>query len=648
MIAPPASHIDEPFAITPDPRFVYWSVDFQSTYDALLRRIELCNGLMLLVGPAGCGKTTLLRTIQDALTRSGRLTFFRSQPGTSTDALLHSLLAELRINSPPCAPEDCLRLLAQHVDRCKPGATLLVDEAHCFTNAALEDVAELATPARGAANGLQVILTGRPDLEDRIRRPELSRVAERVKLTARLGPLGRGELSSYVAHRLAVAGYPDDLFMPGALDSAFEYSRGVPRAVNRLCARALSPGAALIDRTQMDLAACEGGATQAAITKTVAKARAAIPPAPPVGVQVGAADKTSGKDRRRVHSGYVAVVLACAGVGLGLFYFAGPGKQFARLDLTSDALTPGWSVPAIDIEREVWTDSPAEAAAPKPGYLIMAEAEQPAQAEVPPEPAAPYPEAAPRKVSDAEHANHVSAYLALGRGESMDAPSDGLGESQGPPPSEMRGPAPADRPSGSIGGSTANRDNENGSEAQDEQPVAADRGSSPVSARDPVLQEHVGVDRSTNGDPHSDDSGSAPPRAEEPATPQQDATAHRVPNPLSNDPGGRPASGTATAASTLDIRLLMTRGYTLLQQGDPAAGRLFFERAAAQGDSAGMRAVGQTFDPLELRRLGVIGIAGDADRALAWYRRAVQTGDQAAMERIAQLENWMALQHARR
>ncbi len=85
----------------------------------------------------------------------------------------------------------------------------------------------------------------------------------------------------------------------------------------------------------------------------------------------------------------------------------------------------------------------------------------------------------------------------------------------------------------------------------------------------------------------------------------------------------------------------MRRGHALLQEGDVASARLFFERAAAAGHAAALTALGQSFDPLELQRLGVIGIKGDPRRALELYRAANAAGDAAAQERGARLSGWV-------
>jgi TPR repeat protein len=94
--------------------------------------------------------------------------------------------------------------------------------------------------------------------------------------------------------------------------------------------------------------------------------------------------------------------------------------------------------------------------------------------------------------------------------------------------------------------------------------------------------------------------------------------------------------------STVDTGPLMTRGMALLREGDIAGARLFFERAATQGDKTAMLALGRTYDPLELRELGVLGLKGDPNKALEWYRSAVDAGDTAAQGSMGRLSEWIA------
>jgi TPR repeat protein len=125
----------------------------------------------------------------------------------------------------------------------------------------------------------------------------------------------------------------------------------------------------------------------------------------------------------------------------------------------------------------------------------------------------------------------------------------------------------------------------------------------------------------------------------EPQPPAAPATAA---NPAPREPAGAVNAAVPLAPRpTIDTGPLMTRGQALLGQGDVAGARLFFERAAEQGDGAAMMALGRTYDPIELRRLGVLGLKSDANRAMQWYRSAATAGDANAQQSIGRLSEWI-------
>ena len=118
-------------------------------------------------------------------------------------------------------------------------------------------------------------------------------------------------------------------------------------------------------------------------------------------------------------------------------------------------------------------------------------------------------------------------------------------------------------------------------------------------------------------------------------------------SPPAPSTASRESAGAATVAAPiarlppLDTGPLMARGNAFLREGDIASARLFFERAAEQGDGAAMFALGRTFDPIELRRLGVLGLKPDAKRALEWYRAAAKAGDSTAEQSLSRLSEWV-------
>lgn len=613
----PGLRSDEPFAITPDPRFAFESSSFLSAFLALVGGIEQRAGLMVLIGAAGCGKTMLLRAIQDTLVQRRAIVFFRFQPYATFDDLLDSLLTELGISPvPETRPERLNALSAQLESRPSPAA-LLVDEAHCFADSALADFAELAAWRIGTPGGLQVLLAGRPELEEKLKRPALAKVAARVSTMAHVAPLTPDELGRYVAHRIAVAqrhlghlrsnAAPSHPFAPTALDQVFRYSQGVPRIVNRLCGRALADGPVRIGLTRIEEAAVECRLAQpSAEWAAHAKAREgqgfSAAHAPPL--------------RARRSTGYVVAALTTAALfGIGAASLIGSAGNPGSRDVKPRSPT----TVALGLGRVqvAWTDlMDAEAGQLRAANRVTFDSEPPMQSEPPP---------APDPVPTIDATPMMPEEIAAPAGADDAAPGD-IGTSDpsdndisaSEPPSGMPDEAAPSAPVDTV-------------EAVD---VVEPEMPSPEPTPDLALQPDPGGDAS-----RSALAAPPPPNAALVALPQ-------VPMPgseMSADvPPPQPAAeAPAPPAPALDSERLVARGRALLQSGDPASARLFFERAAAQGHVGAMAAMGQSFDPIELNRLGVIGISGDPGLALDWYRRAAESGDQPSRERMARLTAWM-------
>jgi type II secretory pathway predicted ATPase ExeA len=230
-----------------------------------MRGIEKRAGLMALVGVAGCGKTTLLRTIEDAIARNRGLALYRPLPEEGFEGLLGSLLDELRLVPASPGREDGLDTLGEFLGGRNTPSVLLVDEAHRVPNRTLVGLAGLAMFQHGETESLQVILAGQSQLEERLQRPELAWIADHVAVTVHLDPLLADELADYVVHRLALARSSLSLrrtrnpFVPEALNRLLHYSNGVPGTLNRLCRSALSGRPKRVDVARVDQAAFECG-----------------------------------------------------------------------------------------------------------------------------------------------------------------------------------------------------------------------------------------------------------------------------------------------------------------------------------------------------------------------------------------------------
>ena len=231
----------KPFAMTPDPAFLYASRRHAMALTMLEYGLESQASFSVLTGVIGSGKTTLVRKLLQQLGKGvkvGLVTHTHSRfqsihgwvlsalgvaPGSDTDVGLYEAL----VNS----------LVQQYA---RGGRTLLIiDEAQNLSIEILEELRLLSNINSEKDLLLQVLLVGQPELRSKLSRPELRQFAQRVSVFYDLKCLDRDETHAYVQHRLKVAGGSPALFRPDALDLVYARSRGVPRLVNRLCDFAL-------------------------------------------------------------------------------------------------------------------------------------------------------------------------------------------------------------------------------------------------------------------------------------------------------------------------------------------------------------------------------------------------------------------------
>jgi len=236
---------EQPFGVTPDPRFLYLGPGHQEALASLVYGIETGRGFMALIAPPGLGKTTLIMRLMDRLQDSA-LTAFLFQAHTDSRELLKNLLLDLEAEP---SGEDLSDLQAQlHDLLIRSSGTgkrmvVLIDEAQNLDDSVLEMVRMLSNFETPEAKLLQIVLVGQPALADKLAKPQLAQPRQRISIVTHF-PLLRGdEVEKYIQHRLRVAGYKGGrLFAPEALALIARYSRGVPRVINNLCFHALSLG----------------------------------------------------------------------------------------------------------------------------------------------------------------------------------------------------------------------------------------------------------------------------------------------------------------------------------------------------------------------------------------------------------------------
>src|SRR5580692_1081046 len=239
---------EQPFSDTPDPRYVYLSRTHREALASLFYGIETGRGFLALVAEPGMGKTTLLFHLLEQLRSSAR-TAFLFQTQCDSRELLRYLLADLEIDTQGkdlASMHEQLKEVLIGEARVGRHFVVFIDEAHNLSDSALETVRLLSNFETSRSKLIQIVLAGQPQLADKLARPELRQLCQRISILSRLVPLTRAETSVYIDHRLQTADYNGGhLFTPEARMMIAAWSRGVPRKINNLCFNALTLGYAL-------------------------------------------------------------------------------------------------------------------------------------------------------------------------------------------------------------------------------------------------------------------------------------------------------------------------------------------------------------------------------------------------------------------
>jgi general secretion pathway protein A len=239
---------EQPFGVTPDPRFLYLSAAHREALASLYYGIESGRGFMALIAKPGMGKTTLLFQLLEKLRGNAR-TAFIFQTQCSSREFMRFLLAELGCETHHQdfvrMHDEFNRLLLQEA-RAGKRFVIVVDEAQNLEPSVLETIRLLSDFETPRAKLLQIILAGQPELADKLARPSLNQLSQRISILTRLVRLSPQESAGYMAHRMRVAGSRNDrIFTAEAQQMIWEMAEGIPRLINNLSFNALSLGCAL-------------------------------------------------------------------------------------------------------------------------------------------------------------------------------------------------------------------------------------------------------------------------------------------------------------------------------------------------------------------------------------------------------------------
>ena len=231
-----------PFALTPDPRYIYFTPSHTEVMANLHYGIESGKGLIVVTGEVGTGKTTMLRWVMQRLDRTVMVAYIFN-PRLSVTEFYQHLATLFDIQNWETKSDLLFELGKVLASRHSRGlrTVLIVDEAHGLSPSVLEEIRLLCNFESDTAKQLQIVLTGQPELREILNYPELRQLKQRVALRCEIKALPNvEETAQYINSRLRVAGVErQDIFSPGAIDYIFRCTGGIPRAINNLCDNAL-------------------------------------------------------------------------------------------------------------------------------------------------------------------------------------------------------------------------------------------------------------------------------------------------------------------------------------------------------------------------------------------------------------------------
>jgi type II secretory pathway predicted ATPase ExeA len=234
---------ENPFNVNPDPRFLFLTPQIEEALTGLMYGIQTRKGFITLTGEVGTGKTTLINRLLDWLHHRKARTAFLFNSRMNSNQLLDFILAEFDI---PCdsksKSQQLMKLNHWLLDRYCLGETvvLVIDEAQNLTFPVLEEIRLLTNLETSTEKLVQIVLSGQPELEEKLKLPQLRQLRQRIMLRCKTAALSKEQTHQYVAERLKIAGaVGEPIFSTRTVDTVHLYSLGIPRVINLLCEHSL-------------------------------------------------------------------------------------------------------------------------------------------------------------------------------------------------------------------------------------------------------------------------------------------------------------------------------------------------------------------------------------------------------------------------
>jgi general secretion pathway protein A len=236
---------EPPFAITPNPRFLFYSGKHREAFNHLLYGIRERKGFVQLTGEVGAGKTTLSRALLEQLGENFSTAVILN-PALDKDQLIKAVAMEFGLDVRGADRLEMIAIINDFLLRqlaAERESVLIIDDAQTLSNELLEEVRLLSNLETDERKLLQIVLMGQPELRDRLNHHGLRQLRQRITVRYHLNPLRLAEVAQYVQHRLQVSGAKGaPQFTQPALWRIFRYSKGIPRLVNAVCDKALLAG----------------------------------------------------------------------------------------------------------------------------------------------------------------------------------------------------------------------------------------------------------------------------------------------------------------------------------------------------------------------------------------------------------------------
>jgi MSHA biogenesis protein MshM len=253
-----------PFTLTPNTQFFFGLPSHNEALKVLTTALRSGEGFIKVTGEVGTGKTLVCRKLLNNMAK-GFVSAYIPNPYLSPSELRHAVASELQVSLPLNSDQQEFTQAIQErlvqIRRSGQSVVLIIDEAQALPDESIEALRLMTNLETESAKLMQVVLFGQPELNQKIARPELRQLRQRITFSYELSQMNTDQLHQYVNHRMKIAGYnkPEPLFSKSVCGQLLKASQGTPRIVNTICHKALmlayGEGKFVISRKHIKLAA---------------------------------------------------------------------------------------------------------------------------------------------------------------------------------------------------------------------------------------------------------------------------------------------------------------------------------------------------------------------------------------------------------